>query len=92
LAKGSHVYVEANYELREPETGADPESPQGQRQIFLKHGGTPSILYADSTPGAHSMSRKNQVVESPDLVRQIGGGGQLLDSLWSFHHTLYLFA
>jgi len=37
LQKGSHVYVEANFELREPEHGADPDSPQGQRQIFLRH-------------------------------------------------------
>jgi single-stranded DNA-binding protein len=37
LQKGSHVYVEANFELREPEPNADPESPQGQRQIFLRH-------------------------------------------------------
>jgi len=37
LTKGSHVYVEANYELREPEAGAEPGSPQGQRQIFLRH-------------------------------------------------------
>jgi hypothetical protein len=38
LTKGSHVYVEANFELREPEPTANPESPQGQRQIFLRHG------------------------------------------------------
>ncbi|KAJ7591393.1 hypothetical protein C8J56DRAFT_1047596 [Mycena floridula] len=37
LKKGSKVYVEANFELREPDAGADPESPQGQRQIFLRH-------------------------------------------------------
>ncbi|EGO01588.1 hypothetical protein SERLA73DRAFT_49973, partial [Serpula lacrymans var. lacrymans S7.3] len=38
LAKGTRVYVEANFELRDPEVGADPASPQGQRQIFLRHG------------------------------------------------------
>ncbi|GLB33493.1 putative single-strand binding protein [Lyophyllum shimeji] len=37
LKKGSKVYVEANFELREPEAGADPSTPQGQRQIFLRH-------------------------------------------------------
>ncbi|KAH9007161.1 hypothetical protein EDB86DRAFT_3097654 [Lactarius hatsudake] len=37
LQKGSHVYVEANYELREPDPMADPSTPQGQRQIFLRH-------------------------------------------------------
>lgn len=37
LAKGSQVYVEANFELREPDSSADPSSPQGQRQIFLRH-------------------------------------------------------
>ena len=38
LRKGSHVYVEANFELREPDPSADPNTPQGQRQIFLRHG------------------------------------------------------
>ncbi|KAH8118533.1 hypothetical protein DFH11DRAFT_680458 [Phellopilus nigrolimitatus] len=37
LGKGSHVYVEANYELREPDSAAEPGSPHGQRQIFLRH-------------------------------------------------------
>ncbi|RDB20522.1 Single-stranded DNA-binding protein rim1, mitochondrial [Hypsizygus marmoreus] len=37
LKKGSKVYVEAGFELREPEMGADPTTPQGQRQIFLRH-------------------------------------------------------
>lgn len=41
LKKGSKVYVEANYELREPEAGADPSTAQGQRQIFLRHGAYP---------------------------------------------------
>jgi hypothetical protein len=38
LKKGTRVYVEANFELREPEAGADANTPQGQRQIFLRHG------------------------------------------------------
>lgn len=38
LPKGARVYVEANYELREPEPGANSSTPQGQRQIFLRHG------------------------------------------------------
>ncbi|PCH41329.1 hypothetical protein WOLCODRAFT_151373 [Wolfiporia cocos MD-104 SS10] len=37
LKKGYHVFVEANYELREPDPDASPETPQGQRQIFLRH-------------------------------------------------------
>ncbi|KAJ7095086.1 single-strand binding protein family-domain-containing protein [Mycena belliarum] len=37
LKAGSKVYVEAAYEIREPEADADPSTPQGQRQIFLKH-------------------------------------------------------
>ncbi|KAH7916815.1 hypothetical protein BJ138DRAFT_1121618 [Hygrophoropsis aurantiaca] len=37
LNKGAQVYVEANFELRDPEPNADPASPQGQRQIFLRH-------------------------------------------------------
>lgn len=35
---GSQVYVEANYELREADPNADPDTPAGQRQIFLRHG------------------------------------------------------
>jgi len=37
LQKGCHVYVEANYEVREPEPGADPSTFQGQRQVLLRH-------------------------------------------------------
>ncbi|KZS97606.1 nucleic acid-binding protein [Sistotremastrum niveocremeum HHB9708] len=37
IRKGSLVYVEANYELREPDPNASPDSPEGQRQIFLRH-------------------------------------------------------
>ncbi|KIJ19884.1 hypothetical protein PAXINDRAFT_33916, partial [Paxillus involutus ATCC 200175] len=38
LNKGTQVYVEANFELRDPDPNADPSSPAGQRQIFLRHG------------------------------------------------------
>ncbi|KAL1732737.1 hypothetical protein FB107DRAFT_258262 [Schizophyllum commune] len=37
LKKGTHVYVECNFELREPDRNADPTTPEGQRQIFLRH-------------------------------------------------------
>ncbi|KAJ7688426.1 hypothetical protein B0H17DRAFT_1068663 [Mycena rosella] len=37
LKAGTKVYVEAAYEIREPEADADPSTPQGQRQIFLRH-------------------------------------------------------
>jgi len=37
LKKGAQVFVEANFELREPDPNADPDTPQGQRQIFLRH-------------------------------------------------------
>ncbi|KAI0722177.1 hypothetical protein C8T65DRAFT_691858 [Cerioporus squamosus] len=37
LKKGSLVYAEANFELRQPDPAADPDSPEGQRQIFLRH-------------------------------------------------------
>ncbi|KAF9224314.1 nucleic acid-binding protein [Gyrodon lividus] len=37
LNKGTQVYVEANFELRDPDPNADPSSPAGQRQIFLRH-------------------------------------------------------
>jgi hypothetical protein len=38
LKKGSRVYVQADYNIKEPEQGADPTTPQGQRHIFLTHG------------------------------------------------------
>lgn len=44
LQKGSQVYVEANFELREPEANAEPDSPQGQRQIFLRHGEADAVF------------------------------------------------
>ncbi|KAI6151765.1 single-strand binding protein family-domain-containing protein [Pisolithus tinctorius] len=37
LSKGAQVYVEANFELREPDQNSDPSTPAGQRQIFLRH-------------------------------------------------------
>ncbi|KAL4075713.1 hypothetical protein V8B97DRAFT_148062 [Scleroderma yunnanense] len=37
LSKGAQVYVEANFELREPDANADPSTSAGQRQIFLRH-------------------------------------------------------
>ncbi|KAJ7774205.1 single-strand binding protein family-domain-containing protein [Mycena maculata] len=48
LKAGSKVYVEAAYEIREPEQDADPSTPQGQRQIFLRH----ESLRVISTPRA----------------------------------------
>lgn len=30
--------MEANLEVREPDPNADPSTPQGQRQILLRHG------------------------------------------------------
>jgi hypothetical protein len=38
LKKGSRVYVQVDYNIKEPEQGADPTTPQGQRHIFLTHG------------------------------------------------------
>ncbi|KZO92177.1 hypothetical protein CALVIDRAFT_541192 [Calocera viscosa TUFC12733] len=37
LQKGSQVYVEANFETREPLPDAEPGTPGSQRQIFLRH-------------------------------------------------------
>ncbi|TFK56183.1 nucleic acid-binding protein [Heliocybe sulcata] len=51
LKKGTRVYVEANFELRDPDPTADPDSPQGQRQIFLKH---EAIRVIQSAPKAES--------------------------------------
>ncbi|KIK99686.1 hypothetical protein PAXRUDRAFT_8704 [Paxillus rubicundulus Ve08.2h10] len=48
LNKGTQVYVEANFELRDPDPNADPSSPAGQRQIFLRHENV-RVLKAPST-------------------------------------------
>ncbi|CDO74288.1 hypothetical protein BN946_scf184663.g9 [Trametes cinnabarina] len=37
LKRGSLVYAEANFELRQPDPNADPDTPEGQRQLFLRH-------------------------------------------------------
>lgn len=49
LKKGSKVFVEANFELREPEAGADPTTPQGQRQILLRHESIRVLSYPKPT-------------------------------------------
>ena len=37
LKKGSQVYVEAHYQLKDADPSADPDSPAAQKQIFLRH-------------------------------------------------------
>ncbi|KAF5322321.1 hypothetical protein D9619_001042 [Psilocybe cf. subviscida] len=37
LKKGTQVYAETAFEVREADPEADPTTPQGQRQVFLKH-------------------------------------------------------
>ncbi|KAF9515110.1 hypothetical protein BS47DRAFT_1381642 [Hydnum rufescens UP504] len=37
LEKGTLVYVEANYEIKEPNREAEAGSPESQRQVFLRH-------------------------------------------------------
>jgi len=56
LKKGTRVYVEANFELREPEPGADPTTPQGQRQIFLRHEQVRVLTFpkSDTLPHVHA--------------------------------------
>ncbi|KAI0773968.1 hypothetical protein C8Q74DRAFT_1267625 [Fomes fomentarius] len=49
LKRGSLVYAEANFELRQPDPSADSDSPEGQRQIFLRH---ETIRVLRSTPKA----------------------------------------
>jgi len=53
LKRGSQVFVEANFELREPDPNADPDTPQGQRQIFLRH---ETIRVLKSTKGSNESS------------------------------------
>jgi len=56
LTKGAHVYVEANFELREPDPNADPDSPHGQRQIFLRHETIRVLRHANSSQESPSES------------------------------------
>jgi hypothetical protein len=65
LQKGQRVYVEANYELRDADRSAEPSSPQGQRQIFLRHGESPSFSALVPRPNTAYATRN-----SPDIGRQ----------------------
>lgn len=47
LKKGYQVYVEANYELKDADPSADPDTPAAQRQIFLRHGMSRSFFLND---------------------------------------------
>lgn len=42
LLRGSRVYVEASLEIREPDRDAEPGSPAATRQVFLRHGMSPT--------------------------------------------------
>jgi len=55
IPKGTNVYVEANYELREPDTAAEPNSPQAQRQIFLRHDNIRVLRY----PASHAQPEED---------------------------------
>jgi len=59
LTKGSQVYVEANFELREPEPDAEPESYQGQRHIFLRHE-TLRVLKYNHSGSQHDASEASE--------------------------------
>lgn len=50
LRKGCRVYVEATYDVREPEPNADPKSFQSQRQILLRHESIRVLNYPRKLP------------------------------------------
>ncbi|KAI0347451.1 hypothetical protein BDW22DRAFT_1351889 [Trametopsis cervina] len=54
IQKGSQVYVEAAYELREPDRNAEPDSPAAQRQIFLRHEAIKVLSRPKSSTSAES--------------------------------------
>jgi hypothetical protein len=64
LKKGSKVYVETAFEIREAEPEADPSTPQGQRQIFLKHGEF-SIMQFSLDPSHSRISESIKVLNYP---------------------------
>ncbi|KAH9927123.1 uncharacterized protein BXZ73DRAFT_102711 [Epithele typhae] len=37
VKKGSLVFVEADYDVRQPDPEASPDTPEGQRMILLRH-------------------------------------------------------
>ena len=37
LKKGTQVFVQADFSIKEPEPDTDPRTPQGQKQISLMH-------------------------------------------------------
>ncbi|KAH9482960.1 Single-stranded DNA-binding protein rim1, mitochondrial [Psilocybe cubensis] len=55
LKKGSRIYCETTFELKEPAPDADPSTPQGQRQIFLRH----ESLKVISTPKPQEHSEES---------------------------------
>ena len=68
LQKGSHVYVEASYELSEPDPSADPSTYQGQRQIFLRHG---TCSVSRLPPCAFNASIENiRLLRGPNNARE----------------------
>lgn len=66
VPKGALVYVEAAYELREPEPEADPESPQGQRQIFLRHGEFLASILAEGSSHLTNALRNDPCPQVPE--------------------------
>lgn len=38
LKKGTSVFVQADFSIKEPDPDADPKTPQGQKQVLLTHG------------------------------------------------------
>ncbi|KAF7776290.1 hypothetical protein Agabi119p4_4683 [Agaricus bisporus var. burnettii] len=69
LKKGSRVYVQADYNIKEPEQGADPTTPQGQRHIFLTHD-TLKVLTAPRPTDAEQTERAEQEEEDTSHLSQ----------------------
>ena len=63
IPKGSHVYVEANYELRDADPEAEAGSPSAQRQIFLRHGAY-LRCFSDASTAQPSISKKTSAFSS----------------------------
>ena len=93
LKKGSKVYVETAFEIREAEPEADPSTPQGQRQIFLKHG---ELQFNAFFPDPLSF-RDFRINQGPELSkgryprRSFWALKFLLKDILAFHPTLLYF-
>ena len=73
LLRGSRVYVEANLEIREPDRDAEPGSPAATRQVYLRHGMSPTTQFVGFT--LITLQRPFGSSKTPTSPRSMAQGG-----------------